>query len=509
MTQIATPSAAVRSNAHKNLLLAWAYTRREIVFISWALMEDALITPLSLAILPWADQWWGRQRLFVGILLLMLSGFYLARLLSWLKLPAQDQKKILLIMGVLLLFFAVRTINYQPESLFDFRWIRQSLRNLAVAGSNLWLRDLFLLALTALSWWRGMTLLNRDIDVVRVGERFRLGGLLLAPLIILLASLRLDWSILPFLLFFFVISLTAVALTRAESTEKEQTAVLASLSPRWLGMITTVSVIVTFLGAGAAVLFSSLPKEALGNWLAPLWNALRWGGQTIGLTASYLIAPFLNLIEKIALFLLRLYKEGFTILFEANPNTAPPADPAKDLLDAYYEWLLTQEPGEPGLFHNVNWRLVILGVVLLIALLVIRQYYRKNLISRGNGRFGRILMDAAHRLIPTRLRRRKGKKKKKNWRNWRTAVSIIRIYQQMIQISGEIGFPRGSSETPYEYLQTLAAVWPNHLSEVQLITNAYVKVRYGEFPETKAEFEAIKSAWERVRETAVSTAQNN
>lgn len=507
--QIATPSAAVKSNAHKNLLLAWAYARRELVFISWALMEDALITPLSLAILPWADQWWGRQRLFVGILLLMLSGFYLARLISWLQLPAQDQKNILLVTGIIILFFALRNINYQPESLFDFKWIGQSFRNLAVAGSNLWLRDLFLLALTALSWWRGMTLLNRDIDVVRVGERFRLGGLLLAPLTILLASLRLDWSVLPFLLFFFVISLTAVALTRAESTEKEQTAVLASLSPRWLGMITTVSVIVTFFGAAAAVLFSSLPTEALGNWFAPLWNALRWGGQTIGLTASYLIAPFLNSIEKIALFLLRLYKEGFNLLFEANPDAAPPPDPAKDLLEAYYDWLLTQEPGKPGLFSNVNWRLVILGAVLLIALLVIRQYYRKNLVARGNSRFGHILTDAANRLIPTRFRRRKSKEKKDNWRNWKTAVSIIRIYQQMIQISGEIGFPRGNSETPYEYLSTLKSVWPEHLPECQLITQAYVKVRYGEFPETKAEFEAIKSAWERVRETAVSPTQNN
>ena len=140
-------------------------------------MEVSLITPLSLAILPWADEWWGRQRLFMGLLLLMLAGFYLARFLYWLKLPAPDQRNILVGIGLILLLLAVRNVNYEPEGLFDFSWVGQSLRNLAVASSNLWLRDLFLLGLTAFSWWRGLTLLNRDIDVVRVGQRFRVGGL--------------------------------------------------------------------------------------------------------------------------------------------------------------------------------------------------------------------------------------------------------------------------------------------------------------------------------------------
>ena len=85
----------------------------------------------------------------------------------------------------------------------------------------------------------------------------------------------------------------------------------------------------------------------------------------------------------------------------------------------------------------------------------------------------------------------------------RAAVSIIKIYQQMIQIGSEVGYPRDVAETPYEYLTTLIKLWPDHKQEVQLITRAYVKVRYGEFPETKEEFETIKSAWERVQKTAV------
>ncbi|VAW32193.1 hypothetical protein MNBD_CHLOROFLEXI01-1340, partial [hydrothermal vent metagenome] len=52
MSQLLAKSALAKQ---QNQILAWAYARRELVFISWALMEVSLITPLSLAILPWAD----------------------------------------------------------------------------------------------------------------------------------------------------------------------------------------------------------------------------------------------------------------------------------------------------------------------------------------------------------------------------------------------------------------------------------------------------------------------
>jgi hypothetical protein len=131
------------------------------------------------------------------------------------------------------------------------------------------------------------------------------------------------------------------------------------------------------------------------------------------------------------------------------------------------------------------------------------QFYRKNLVVQGNGRFGKILLDITDRIPFVRSQREEHKNKQGDWRNWRTAVSIIKIYQQMIQIGSEFGHPRDVSETPYEYLKTLFKLWPECKQEVQIITRAYVKVRYGEFPETREEFQAIKSAWERVKKTAV------
>ena len=500
MSQLSATSPA----AKQNWIVAWAYARRELVFVSWALMEVSLLVPLSLAILPWADEWWGQQKLFLGLFLLMLASFYLARFLARIQLPARDQRNILLGAGLLLLFLAVRNVNYQPEGLFDFSWIGQSLRNLAIAQSNLWLRDLFLLMLTGLCWWRGITLLNRDIDVVRVGQRFRVGSLYIAPFIVLLAAIRLDWSVLPFLLFYFAVSLTAVALTRAETVEKGQMALLSSLSPRWLGFVVMLSVITTFLAGGTAVFVSSSPGETIGQWLGPVWQALRWAGSAIGLTVSYLFSPLLSSLEAALQFLVRFFQQAIAILFEANPDAPPDTDSGwNGLLQAYNEWMLHQERGAPGILSSVNWRLVIIGVVVLLTLFILVQYYRKQFVTVGNGRFGKIMLDITNRLPFTRTRRERTKSKNHSWHNWRTAVSIINIYLQMTQISSEIGYPRHTSETPYEYLKTLVNLWPNHQQDVQLITRAYVKVRYGEFPETREEFEAIKMAWERVKTAAI------
>jgi len=86
-------------------------------------------------------------------------------------------------------------------------------------------------------------------------------------------------------------------------------------------------------------------------------------------------------------------------------------------------------------------------------------------------------------------------------RSWRAALSIRRIYQQMCRAAEGAGYPRPEFQTPYEYLPALAEVWPGNTADSRLITNAFVKVRYGEVPESREELEAIRSAWRQLEAT--------
>jgi len=88
---------------------------------------------------------------------------------------------------------------------------------------------------------------------------------------------------------------------------------------------------------------------------------------------------------------------------------------------------------------------------------------------------------------------------------WRAAFSIRRIYQEMSATASIVGYPRAETETPFEYLASLKKVWPGNTQDSQTITEAYVRVRYGELPETRQELDHILAAWKRLRQIQPAT----
>ena len=52
----------------------------------------------------------------------------------------------------------------------------------------------------------------------------------------------------------------------------------------------------------------------------------------------------------------------------------------------------------------------------------------------------------------------------------------------------------------YEFLPELGELFTTQTEDLRVITEAYVRVRYGEFPESRAEIEAVESAWQRLLE---------
>jgi hypothetical protein len=80
-----------------------------------------------------------------------------------------------------------------------------------------------------------------------------------------------------------------------------------------------------------------------------------------------------------------------------------------------------------------------------------------------------------------------------------TALSIRRIYANLLRLAAELGYPRSRAQTPYEYLLVLYEALPDSESEVELITEAYVKAHYGQVPDTREELLRIRESWERVR----------
>ena len=86
----------------------------------------------------------------------------------------------------------------------------------------------------------------------------------------------------------------------------------------------------------------------------------------------------------------------------------------------------------------------------------------------------------------------------RNARQVLAAARIRRIYAHLMHLSERLNQPRPASRTPLEFLPNLEALFPGFKGELGLITEAYLKIRYGDFPESTDEVEMVERAWKRV-----------
>ncbi len=79
------------------------------------------------------------------------------------------------------------------------------------------------------------------------------------------------------------------------------------------------------------------------------------------------------------------------------------------------------------------------------------------------------------------------------------AARIRQIYAELIDLAASLAHPRQASQTPLEYQKTLNTLFTGLEPQIDRITRAYIRVRYGEFPERLAEVDEIETAWLKVK----------
>ncbi len=490
---------------YTTLLQSWARVQKELLFVFWAIMEMALLTPFALSLMPWA-RYWPSGQMLLWMLLLMLFVFNLLRLLATMQIAPDRQRTIIAVTLLLTIFFTIRGLVHKPTSLFDMHWIGQFVNDVGEPGNFRWTQDISIFLSVVFVWYRGTRLVNRTFDMKQIGLRLRLGGLLIAPLLVWLANRRLLWDVTPLLLLFFLAALTAVSLIRAEQVEQDRSHQSATLDPRWLSLV-FLAALLTILTAGLlTAIITGESGGAVIRAFAPIIISVQFLLAIALGTLLFLAIPLLQLIDIIVLFLSTLLNafwlwltKTYTIIEKiisklVPAEQVPVTETSGGIGEINPEQIVTRvlHVGDLGEVANILTILLMIAVVLLVALLVSGAYRRSRFAEKSSTvilQRGDTLEQEDDSLLAKVLRRLG------MLRNLKTAVSIRRIYQQMLQAADAAGFPRLESETPFEYLITLAQAWPTHPTETRLITQAYVNVRYGEIPETQAELDAIFSAW--------------
>jgi hypothetical protein len=264
---------------------------------------------------------------------------------------------------------------------------------------------------------------------------------------------------------------------------------------RWLGSILTSTILITGLTAAVAV-FSASQIERLNQSL-----------RLIFYTVLYFIAtPFVALVSRVFPALESLRQVWPTIDVEQEATDWQLGAPENTHGD------IVEDTGTSGIELLLQLRFILYAIILLAGIiLIIRMTQRwrgggeagvdddRTALLDGRGLF-RWMLDAirfrakktADSLVQAaRLNRRERIK---------AAARIRRIYAEFMELCENLELARAESQTPLEFLPLALRIFPQTSKELELITDSYQRVRYGELPETHQEVLEVEQAWKQVRE---------
>ncbi len=472
----------------------WEFFRHELLYITWALMEVALITPVILAFAPWS-QFWPPFLVAAWLLLVILLPFNISRVSSVFGIPVERQQIIMVVALVASLFISWRTLLFTSENLFDFAWLGQFIAQLGQSGDPGWSRILTIFLIMLVAWWRGLSLVGRPVEIGQIGFRLRIGILLLVVFVAGIAGSQLIWSVTPFILLYYFAALLAVVLTRVEQLEMGYSGISFPLGPQWLAFVAFAAGLVAFL---TGIISGAISGQGIINVIgvfSPLWLGLRFLGITVAMTVAYLLSPLLIALAWLMDLLISIFQPiveqvGLEELQLQNP-------PTLEGLEA--EEITTIDPPFFELPQQLLPALVMIFLILLVTLVLGRllRLMRKSATLETES-----ISPLANLERPSLAGRGRNLLNQLGlFKRWRTAATVRQIYRQMSRMAAEAGFARAESETPYEYLPILFEAWPDHKFEIRVITDAYTRVHYGEIPETAEELDQLRSAWSKIRDT--------
>jgi hypothetical protein len=396
----------------------------------------------------------------------------------------QNRKQVTsVVIAICTILLAIRGTLYSDFALFDISWLGQipaSIINFFIVFSPVSL----LIGMGVYAWWRGVSLAQAAYDFESVGFRFRLGVLMLALLVLLNTWVgRLDFG--GLLVAFFFFGLLAVALARQEDVGRAESSVSLPLRGPWLGILAGSVLLVLGLAAVLAALLTPKGIRAFFDLLRPIEPLVILVLYVILLIASVIVEFIFNLIV-------------FVIQRLINPNLSAqpfqlPARPAFDVSQA--------PPDLSGLaaYWDPARGLCAIGLfagVLLVLAFSLNQLQRRK---RTDGNAERENVPVS--LGPNPFKRLRDLFQRPNFGVEESDMATIRrIYANLTRLSAEHGFPRREAETPYEFMGELREALPASVPEERTITEAYVKVHYGEHSPSSAELAKVREAWKIVRE---------
>lgn len=359
--------------------------------------------------------------------------------------------------------------------------------------------EIIVISFAGYLWARGISLASVWIDARHAVHRFRLGAVMLLALGICTALRRVEGLTLGIVLYLFS-SLLAIGAARASTIELLRGGRSRLFDKGWLISMTvastSVAVLAWFLGGFAAAEF--------GDLIVAVFYFLL---QVLLILGLIIVSPLVFLV--LLLFSLLENRLQTSHLFqEIQEQVASVIEQVMDILGEVGSLLKGFLESFPDLLFVKPALLWFFVGLLLMLILRTERIHRRRSVSResasdapesfsNSGRVGawfRQMLGSNVGALSERLLmlRRDGR--------LFGAMRVRVIYTSLMRLCEEFDCPRRRVQTPLEFLPTLRGLFPNHFDEIELITEAYNRVRYGELPEVSGDIQRVEEAWRRVRE---------
>jgi len=379
----------------------------------------------------------------------------------------------------------IRAQVYPDERLWSLRWMGSSLAHF-LRFDPVMSQELFLTLATFAIWWRGLGMSQRLLITDTVGFQFRLGILLLIGLLIVQAlSYRQDMT--GWMLSLFLCGLVSVALARfKEGVPARQEARRFSL--RWFSSLLLGAVGTLLIGLLVSALLSAENLATVWGWLQPV--------------VSVLATVLFYVVWAVSYVLVWLISGAFQLLM--RDKALPLETFALSPLQLPAEWQQPYETVAPAWGKAVLQGLVALVVVVLFVLLL-TAVRRWQLRSSGGSEVWRESVWSSKEVgqgllkgLQSSLRQLAGLWSGREARRAYSAATVRKIYASLLALAEQRGISRLPAQTPLEYLPELRRTFPGWGAELQALTRAYVDAHYGQLPDTRAELQALRDAWQRI-----------
>jgi hypothetical protein len=345
-----------------------------------------------------------------------------------------------------------------------------------------------------LAWWRGQTLSQHQVGTIKIRRAFRYGIWMHLITSFIGYQVYGDLNPVPFYIFLFAglvgmgsARLATVGSLRGGRGVPFDRGLIAGIGGTAGGLILLSSMVALWAGGPLASLIRRILSGTLSGVVEAIFFLLgpiiRW---FINLLEG-IVGPDLNIRPEDAAF--DPNRMGDTIqqaLAELNEEITPPT------------WAA-------DLGQIVKLALIVIGVMIILVLIYagLRQWRAMGRLSIRRESESLISLSDLPHLLQDAIRQRiramvDGFQRLRPDERRFAATRIRRIYAELMDLSQQLEMERPKAQTPLEFLPSLKALFESEDEALEHITRAYLKVRYGELPETRQQVEQVESAWRKV-----------